>query len=152
VLSRLRLILLVASCMVSLAGCGGPTRSVAAYCSFFYGQGGQLRQRWMQLGSGATQNPIGALGSVFGAVPEAASFLHELSLRAPDDIAPDVQTLASALEQFSGQAGSAAADPLGALASGLTTGLATGGAEERVNAYTEEHCGGVPGGTDGLSP
>lgn len=138
-------VLLVAGSVVSLSACGGPTRSVAAYCSFFYGRGSQLQQRWMHVGNGASQNPIGALGSVFAAVPEAASFLHELSQRAPEEIAPDVETLATALHQFSEQAGSAGNDPLGALAGGLIDGIETGGAEQRVNEYTEHHCGEPPG-------
>lgn len=129
----------------ALIGCGGPTRSVAAYCSYFYGQGGELRQRWLQANQADHEDPFAELGSVFADLPEAASFLHQLSLRAPEEIAPDVQSLSEALSKVSGQAGSAAADPLGALVSGLVAGLAASGAEQRVNAYTEQHCGPPPG-------
>lgn len=129
---------------LALAGCGGPTRSVTAYCSFFYGRGGQLQQRWAKVGNSAAQNPIGALGTVFAELPEAANFLHELSERAPAEIAPDVETLAHALKQVSEQAGTSLSDPLGALASGLMDGIETSGAEQQVNAYTEQHCGGPP--------
>lgn len=126
---------------LTLAACGGPTRSVASYCSYFYGQGGRLREQWRQSGANASQNPLGALTTAFAAVPELASFMHELSLRAPDEIAPDVQMLADAFKRLSEQEGSAASDPLGALAGGIVGGLAASGAEQRVNAYTMQHCG-----------
>lgn len=121
---------------VSLADCGGPTRSVAAYCAYFYGQGNLLRQHWAHMNQADHQDPF----SAFADLPEAANFLHQLSLRAPEEIAPDVQLLADAIGKLPSQAG-AAADPLGSLASGLVAGVAAGGAEQRVNEYTERHCG-----------
>jgi hypothetical protein len=144
-LTKILLPLLLASGVIALAACGSPTRSVAAYCSYFYGTGGQLRDRWIRASKAAGQNPFAALSSVFADLPEAANFLHQLSLRAPEDIAPDVQTLADALKRIPAQAGAAATDPLGALAGGLVNGLATSGAEQRVNAYTLQHCGPPPG-------
>jgi hypothetical protein len=142
--AKILLPLLLASGVVALTACGGPSRSVAAYCSYFYGTGGQLRNRWIRASKAAGQDPFAAMSSVFADLPEAANFLHQLSLRAPEDIAPDVQTLADALGRIPGQAGSAATDPLGALAGGLVNGLATSGAEQRVNQYTLQHCGGPP--------
>jgi peptidylprolyl isomerase len=136
----------------SLTACGSPTRSVASYCSYFYGEGGKLRNRWLQSDKSNGQDPFKALASVFADLPEAASFLHQLSLRAPDTIAPDVQVLADALKQASQQMGAAASDPLAALASGLMSGLATSGAEQRVNAFTTQHCGPPPGSTGEASP
>ena len=134
-----------------LAGCGGPTRSVASYCSYFYGEGGQLRERWIKSSDSDSNNPFGELSSVFADLPEAASFMHELSLRAPETIAPDVQTLSEAVKRVSEQMGAAATDPLGALAGGVMDGMETSGAEQRVNAYTEQHCGAPPGSTSSTS-
>ena len=134
-----------------LAGCGGPTRSVASYCSYFYGEGGQLRERWIKSSDNDSNNPFGELSSVFADLPEAASFMHELSLRAPETIAPDVQTLSEAVKRVSEQMGAAATDPLGALAGGVMDGMETSGAEQRVNAYTEQHCGAPPGSTSSTS-
>lgn len=139
------IVLIVAASSAVLAACGGPTRSVASYCSYFYGEGSQLRNRWIQSSAKAGQNPFTALASVFADLPEAVNFLHQLSLRAPETIAPDVQSLANALKQASDQMGSAATDPLGALAGGLVNGLATSSAEQRVNAYTARNCGAPPG-------
>jgi hypothetical protein len=129
---------------VVLMGCGGPSRSVAAYCSYFYGEGQRLRQHWAQTGSNASQDPFGAIASAFAALPEAADFMHQLSIRAPEEIAPDVETLAAALKRLSEQAGVMGTDPLAALAGGLVSGLATSSAEQKVNAYTLQHCGPPP--------
>lgn len=137
--------------VLAIAGCGGPTRSVASYCSYFYGKGTQLRNRFIQSSNTNTRDPFAELSSVFADIPEAASFLHQLSLRAPQEIAPDVQVLAQALENFASQAGNAASNPLGALASGMVEGLETSGAEQRVNEYTEKNCGPPTGSTSSTS-
>jgi hypothetical protein len=139
-------VLTLASCSAALVACGGPTRSVAAYCTYLYGQGGQLRSRWKR---SASQDPLSALGSVFSAPGELAGFFHDLSERAPGDIAPDVQTLGAAFKRISEQEGAAASDPLGALASGLAEGLASTAAEQRFNEYSLRHCGPPPGTQNG---
>lgn len=140
-------ILLVGVGVVALNACGGTSRNVAAYCSYFYGNGTQLRNRLIASSNANASDPFAELSSVFADLPEAASFVHQLSLRAPEEIAPEVIVLAEALKRFSQQAGSAASDPLGALAGGLVDGLQTSGAEQRVNAYTLRHCGAPPGTT-----
>jgi hypothetical protein len=137
----------VCAVVIALAGCGGQTRSVASYCSYFYGEGSQLRNRWIKSSAANADNPFAELSSVFADLPEAANFLNQLSERAPEEIAPDVKTLAEALKRVSADAGSAASDPLGALAGGLVTGLETHGAEQRVNEYTFRNCGKPPGTT-----
>jgi hypothetical protein len=137
----LPVMLMLAAAGFSLNACGAPSRSVAAYCSYFYGEGGKLRSQLLQNGSSAGENPFAQLANVFADLPEAASFLHQLSLRAPEEIAPDVQVLANALQQTSQQSGDGG---LGLLASGLMNGLATTGAEQRVNQFTEQHCGRPP--------
>jgi hypothetical protein len=137
-------VLMLAGSCVLLAACGSPTRSVASYCSYFYGEGGHLRERWIKSSNGDSNNPFGELSSIFADLPEAASFLHELSLRAPETIAPDVQTLSEAIKRDSEQMGAAATDPLGALAGGLVDGIETSGAEQRVNEYTKQNCGAPP--------
>jgi len=137
-------VLIVICSSVALLACGNGSRSTAAYCSYFYGQGSQLRNRWILSTNKAGQNPLAALSSVFADLPEAANFLHQLSLRAPETIAPEVQVLADALKRIPEQVGGAATDPLGALAGGLVNGLETSGAEQRVNAFTLQNCGAPP--------
>jgi hypothetical protein len=135
--AKLPVMLALTAAGISLSACGAPSRSVAAYCSYFYGEGGKLRSRLLENSSSAGQDPFAQLANVFADLPEAAAFLHQLSLRAPEEIAPDVQTLANALQQTSQQS---AAGGLGLLASGLMNGLAATGAEQRVNQFTEQHC------------
>ncbi len=134
--------------VTTLTGCGGASRSVASYCSYFYGEGSQLRNRWIKADNADAQNPFVELSNVFADLPEAASFLNQLSERAPEEIAPDVKTLAEALKHVSADAGSAGSDPIGALAGGLLDGLETRGAEQRVNEYTVRNCGNPPGTSD----
>lgn len=133
-------VLTLAGCSAGLVACGGPTRGVVAYCTYLYGQGGQLRIRWRS----ASRNPLSALGSAFSAPGELAGFFHKLSERAPEDIAPDVQTLGEAFKRISEQEGAATSDPLGALASAFAEGLASTGAEQRFNEYSLRHCGPPP--------
>jgi hypothetical protein len=141
-------VLTLAGCSAALAACGGPTRGVVAYCTYLYGQGGQLRIHWKH---SASQDPLSALGSAFSAPGELAGFFHGLSERAPEAIAPDVQTLGEAFKRISEQEGAAASDPLGALASGLAEGLASTGAEQRFNEYSLRYCGPPPGTQSGVA-
>jgi hypothetical protein len=130
---------------VALTACGSPTRSAAAYCHYFYGQGGPLRNHWIEASNRNSQDPFAELSSVFADLPEAANFMHQLSLRAPETIAPEVQALATGFQQVASQMGGAASDPLGALAGGFVLGMETSEAEQRVNKYTLQHCGPPPG-------
>lgn len=131
--------------VVGVAACGGPTRSAASYCSYFYGEGTSLHNRLIQSSRQTANDPFAELSSAFAALPEVASFLHQLSLRAPEEIAPDVQMLSEAVSKMPEQAGAAVTDPLGALAVGFADSLEYGAAERRVNEYTLKHCGRPPG-------
>jgi hypothetical protein len=137
-------VLALSGSVLALAACGGPTRSVASYCSYFHDEGNRLRSRWIRAGNSASRDPIGALSSVFGAMPEIAGFMRQLSLRAPREIQPGAEALAESFKHLSEQESSAASDPLGALAGGLVDGLQASGAERRVDAYTQKHCGPAP--------
>jgi hypothetical protein len=129
----------------TLVACGGPSRSVASYCSYLYDQGGQMRSRWNRVASATSQHPLAALGTVLSAPSELSGFLHQLSLRAPADISPEVQALSDAYKRIAEQQSAAVADPLGALASDFVEGLATSGIEQRFNQYSISHCGPPPG-------
>jgi hypothetical protein len=140
-------VLLVLSVVTSttLIACGGPSRSVASYCSYLYGQGGQMRSRWDRVASTTDQNPLAALGTVLSVPSELSGFLHQLSLRAPADISPEVQALSDAYKHVAEQQSAAVADPLSALASDFVEGLANSGIEQRFNQYSIRHCGPPPG-------
>jgi hypothetical protein len=125
--------------IAALFGCGAPSRSVASYCSYLYGEGGKLRGRWEH--AAASQDPLGALGTIFSVPQELADFFHQLSLRAPDAIVVDVEGLAQSYQRVADQQGQNAGNPLAGLASGLVTGLSSVRAERHFNYYSLQHCG-----------
>jgi hypothetical protein len=132
----------------STSATGGPagvTRSATAYCSYFYGEGAALRERFIRASEKDATDPVAGLASVFADLPEAASFMHQLALRAPDEIAPQLEALARDLEGATGQIGSAASNPAGSIGSLFASALASSGAEQRINEYTLHHCGPPPG-------
>jgi hypothetical protein len=140
------MLLAVTAGVTGISGCGGQTRSVQAYCSYFYGQGAKLRQRYIQAGQNAKHDPIDAIATLLASPQDLADFFQHLSDRAPTDISDDVGTLSKAFQKEADSEGDAAFDPLKALGSGLISGLATVPAEERVNSYTEQNCGPPPTG------
>lgn len=141
---RVRALLGVAAAVTALGGCGGQDRSVQAYCSYFYGRGSQLRNQWIHADQTMKQDPLGAIAALLASPRDLAVFFHQLSLRAPDGISDDVQTLSDAFQNEANSMGSALSDPLGALGQGLLNGLTTLPAEERVNAFTSQNCGPPP--------
>ncbi len=137
-------------------GCGGGgsrsasstsvgSRNVTAYCSYFYGEGTALRERMIRSSARDADNPITGLAGVFADMPEAASFMHGLAQRAPEEIAPQIEVLAKALEGAVGQIGSAASNPAGSVGSLIASSLESSGAEQRINEFTLQHCGPPPG-------
>jgi hypothetical protein len=136
----------IAAAALLLAGCGGQTRSAAAYCSYFYGEGSTLRNRYIQADQNFKRDPLQTIATLLASPGDLASFFHQLSLRAPEDIAPDVERMSDAFQKEADTEGDALSDPLGALGSGLINGLTTLPAEERVNAFTEQNCGPPPAG------
>ena len=69
-----------------LAGCGSE-RSVEAYCGTFYGEGGELRDRWSDA-QGA--DPLTQAATLLQAPQEMKTFFDRLEKVAPDEIQPDV--------------------------------------------------------------
>lgn len=137
--------LVATSCLglASLSGCG-TQRSVASYCHYFYGEGSTLRNQWIKADEQTNTNPLGTLIAVLGAPSQLADFFHNLSQRAPTEIADDVQTISNAFKKLSDSESGDAVDPLGGLASGLVTSLSSAGAYERVDTWTERNCGPPP--------
>lgn len=131
-----------ASC---LTGCGSTERSVASYCHYFYGAGSALRSQYIQADANTNSDPLRTLGLALGAPGQLASFFTQLAKRAPEEIAGDVQTIATAFQKESDQEGSDLTDPFGGLASGLVVGVSAAGAYDRVDSWTTQNCGRPPG-------
>ncbi|MDN5857584.1 MAG: hypothetical protein L0H84_03085 [Pseudonocardia sp.] len=141
---------LVTTLAVPMAACGAG-RSVESYCTVFYGEGQELRQRYIDAGDRAEQNPLGTIGTLLAAPRDLAVFFGKLAEVAPEEIEPDVVTVRDAFQEQADHLGddarSIADGPLGALGSlagGLATGLAAGPAIQRVDSWTTQHCGPPP--------
>jgi hypothetical protein len=135
---------MVAALPALLTACSG--RSVEAYCATFYGEGSQLRQQWIDAGN--TDDPFGAIGTIFSAPGDLASFFEELEEVAPDEIQPDVEQLRDGFQEQADSMGDTAAgmfdNPFGTALGSFVSGLALSGPAERVDAYTLENCGPPP--------
>ena len=125
---------------VLTAGCGAG-RSVESFCSTMdehktrylgaMGQANQALEGGDLLGGGA--QAVSALGDL-------QRMWEDLAKVAPSDITSDVEAIRDAAEQQLQAAQDAADNPLGAIASGLTSGLMNAGSYTRVDAYVREHC------------
>lgn len=141
----------IACCLVlaaGLSGCG-TGRSIEAYCTTFYGEGQELRQRWLD--NNATGDPVAGLAQLFSAPRDLAVFFDGLSDVAPDEIRPDVETVRdtfqSQADSMGDKAGDIASGPMGlfgALAGDLASGLAAAPAMQRVDTWTSQNCGPPP--------
>src|SRR5262249_22020508 len=123
---------------------GGPQRSVASYCHYFFTEGAKIRNQDFKIDRRTKENPLATIGMVGGAPAEMATFFHHLAGRAPTWISDDVQTIYHAFKKEADDAGTDITDPLGGLASGLANGLASMNAYQRVNDWTTRHCGPPP--------
>lgn len=129
------------SAPILLSGCG-TTRSAAAYCQVFYGEGSKLRATYS---SADANDPLQALGTILSAPSQLASFLGQLEAVAPGTIEPAVATLQQAFQEEANEEGDAATDPIGALFGGLVAGLSSQQAAQEVTQWTFRHCGAPPG-------
>ncbi len=128
--------------MLSLS-CGG--RSVERFCDTFADQTAELEAKYAQrFDTLSDQDPLigllGTTGSIVEAVGDAVVLYTELEAVAPDDIAPDVAAVRDALSSQLDAMRQAGSDPFGAMFSGVVTGTAVMGSEQRVNQYVATHC------------
>ncbi|WP_104524103.1 hypothetical protein [Blastococcus atacamensis] len=136
----------IALSVLALAGCSG--RSVEAYCETFYGEGQELRERWIEAGD--TQDPFAAMGTIFSAPGDLAAFFDDLAEVAPEEIQSDVERMRDAFQEQADSMGDTAAgmfsNPFGTALGSLATGMSLTGPAERVDAYTLDNCGPPPTG------
>jgi hypothetical protein len=126
-----------------------PTRTAAAFCSYFYGAGGQLRSQWIAADSTGRADVLSALSTVLGAPAQVAAFLGHAADRAPSEpAADDMRTLsvgyAKIGDSMGDQAAQSVTNPVGVMASSLLVGLQLSGPENRVSDYVLATCGRSP--------
>jgi hypothetical protein len=132
---------------ILLGGCG-TTRSVAAYCQVFYGQGAQVRNN---LAPTNDSDPFEVLGSLVDAPSELANFFGQLDAVAPASIEPDVAAMQHTFQQEAGEQSNVATDPLDDIVGGLLGGLGSQQAAQAVTTWTLHHCGRPPGSSSGTN-
>lgn len=133
---------------VSLCGCGGSTRSVAAACHVWDTQGLALHEKYEAVASaektGGTAGVLSVLASAIGAPNELAHLMTEMVNVAPPESQPDFESVASAFKKLAESEGKAITDPFGAIAGAIVESAATSGSYERVDAFLAKNCG-IPG-------
>jgi hypothetical protein len=137
--------------VLGLSGCR-QERSAAAFCSTYWEQRQAYIDKYEQAASdmraAGDQDSLGGL--FFGvsmmaqSVGDTVVIFDKLDKVAPMEIEPDVAAVRDSLQSQMDMAAEMATNPLGALAQGLFTGLASGGSWQRVSDYTLAHCGDSP--------
>jgi hypothetical protein len=85
--------------------------------------------------SDASDSGISSFLDVISAPNDIAVLMDKMAAAAPSSIEPDFEAIAKALQQEASSEGSALTNPLGALASGLVSGLSISGSEQRVDQF-----------------
>ena len=122
-----------------------PERSAAEFCSVM----DKHKQRYLANMENATSNVgnensaiavITGLGQTASALGDLTIMWDELAAVAPQDIRADVDKIAKSYSAQMDSAGDAMSNPLGSLASGLTSGLTTSGSYQRVDQFVGDNC------------
>lgn len=122
--------------VLALASC--TTRSIEAFCS-------ELDEGMAELYARASDaegqdNPFAGLAIVMGSLGEFQLLLNRLADVAPSEIREDVEVTRDVMSRQL-DVGSAASDPLGALAGSLGDSFMHQASFERVDRFARQHCG-----------
>lgn len=129
-----------------LPACSATERSVTAFCDTLQSEQDRLRQHYeAQFESADQGDPLLAL---FSALSLTASiqgdlvvYFDRLEASAPSSIQSDVEAVRDGFEDQAEAAREAATNPLGAMFSGLTSGLQMQGSLSRVDNFARTNCG-----------
>jgi hypothetical protein len=126
------------------AGCGGQTRSTAAFCSTLHSEKQRILAQFnatSQSGSsGQLVQALSGLGASLQALGELRTYFHKLADVAPDDIKDDADIVAKDWDQQVANAANEAAHPLSALAGALVNGATDSGQLNTLNQFALAHC------------
>lgn len=125
---------------VTFAGCGGSGRSAQAVCHVWDTQAVPLGEHYQQE---AKAKPLSLqdLAGVATLPSTLANLMANLEAAAPEPIEGDFQQLQQAFQKEESSIAQASSDPLGAIASGLLSGVQAVGAYKQANAYLRTNCG-----------
>lgn len=138
------------------AGCGGDERSVEAFCesvtTFHRDFEAKYKPRAEELYAQQEEQPllgfIAAGANLVEGLGDAERALGKIAAHAPDEIKVEAEAVHDNMKKQLDDAGDT--NPMGgvsALVGGVTkslvSGLATLGANQRLNEYSQQHCGTV---------
>lgn len=145
---RRQVVPVVAACLVAavLAACV-PQRSPEAFCDTYWEQKQEYVSKYSEAEEALEQvedpllGALGGAGMMAQAIGDVVIIFERLEAVAPEEIRPDVAAIRDSLKSQVDSAGEMATNPLGAIAGGLFSALATGGSWQRVSEYVVEQCG-----------
>lgn len=126
---------------LTLASCGGTSRSAHAVCNVWRTDGKALHDQLEARSNDASSDPFGTLASIAGTPGKVASLMDKLAAVAPTNVEPNFKNLAAAFHDMANSEGAGAIDPLAALASGLAGAFNTQDDVEAVDHFLRR-CGG----------
>jgi hypothetical protein len=124
---------------VVLASCSGSNRSAAAVCHVWDTQAVPLHNRYQSDATGKFS--LQELADLIAVPQTLANLMGNLAAVAPEPIETDFSELQHAFQNEVNNAGQAVTNPIGALSSGLVSGLESLGPYDRVNSYLSNNCG-----------
>lgn len=127
--------------LVALAGCGEPERSAATYCQKYESGFEKIKGDNPKIDQYENTNPLELLLTLPSAMGDITALIGDMSEVAPDEIQTDVERVHENLKKSQDSTGEIIGSPLAGIAGALGRALTDGGAFNRMDAYTLEHCG-----------
>lgn len=127
-----------------VGGCGGQTRSVAAFCSTLHSEKQRILAEFNSTAHSVSSDQLvqalSGLGASLQALGELRTYFHKLSDVAPDEIKAEAEIVAKDWDQQVADAANEAAHPLSALAGALINGATTSGQLNTLNQFALNNC------------
>jgi hypothetical protein len=139
------LVVLVAA--LTMACSSGPERSAESFCRTLRAEKQRILDQLSEGSAAAEAQSDDLLGVMMGlgvtvqALEELRTYFHKLADVAPEEIRTEVELVRDEFDTQFENAGDAASDPLGSLATSIFGSMAVSGQLDAVNSYAQEHCG-----------
>ncbi len=125
----------IGACLVT--GCSSPPPTAADFCQTLAQQKAQYLSSY---GNTSGANALDDLAKAISAVGQWVPIFETLQQNSPPAIEPQVANIVDTLKQEQQEAANETSDPLGALVSGLMTGLESSGSWQQVDTYINANC------------